>query len=164
MFPSASIVSDVETSRGSVTGKYLPSTQQYFVVLPTINDAIGRPVVTTVVALSADDDQRTPVPFRPEVMEPTQMTVAASVAGSSDVSGCILAIRGSVLQAVGVVGSTAIEDCREGRFRLATQGYVQFGVQFEKLPNVRTRDGIWHEGGVFGRAQVWAILKGPNST
>ncbi|HEV8634518.1 MAG TPA: hypothetical protein VG370_09825 [Chloroflexota bacterium] len=147
-----------EDASGAGGATYEPSQGGPVLALPSILDAIGRPVVAVTVVLDQDDDPLTPAPVRPDRNEPTQLTVVAHPAGELAPSGCTLAFREGRLRAVATLGAATIEECEQGVVRLADGGGLDFWLRYDKLPNRRSRDGAWREGAVFGRTSVWTRL------
>src|SRR5436309_2966315 len=82
-----------------------------------------------VVSLSTDDDTRTPGPLRAMSGEPTQLTVAATAAGTQQPDGCVLAVRGQGLQAVGALGAATPESCQQGKLQLRDGSELTFVVE-----------------------------------
>jgi hypothetical protein len=163
VFPSQPAVAEVRDS--ARTGRVLydpakPGLRRSVLTVPPIRDAVGRPVVLPIVALTTDDDVRTPGPLRPSGVEPTRLTVAAASPEEGTPTGCVLAIHEGDLRVTGPLGGASLEDCRAGRIRVEGTGTLAFAVAVDMLPNYRTRDGSWREGGVFGRTEVWIDLTG----
>jgi hypothetical protein len=163
VFPSQSGVADVRDSGRAARVLYDPANpalRRSVLNVPPIRDAVGRPVVLPIVALTVDDDVRTPGPMRPGESEPTRLTVAATLPEESTPVGCVLAIREGDLRITGALGAATDDDCRAGLVRVEGMGTLAFAVAVDVLPNYRSRDGSWREGGVFGRTEVWIELTG----
>lgn len=148
---------------GAVRARFLPSQTDRGVALPILRDAIGRPVVSAFAVFSTDDDPTIVGPLRPEIGEPSRVTLLATTAGSEEVAACVLALRGRELRAVGAVGSADLEGCQAGLVRLPDDRGLSFEVTYDELPNYRARDGGWREGAVLGRTELSVALKaGPS--
>jgi hypothetical protein len=143
---------------GASQATYEPSQGRPVLALPSVRDAVGRPVVAVTVVLDQDDDPLTPGPLRPDLSEPTQLTVVAHPPGESPPSGCTLAFRDDRLRTVATLGAATIDECERGVVRLPDGGGLDFWLRYDKLPNRRSRDGAWREGAVFGRTSVWTRL------
>jgi hypothetical protein len=154
-FPSEEAEAELRNSASVV---YAPALQSRQLPLPPLLDAQGRAIVAGLVTLGTDEDALTPGPFRPEAAEPTRLTVSLSAAGSEQLAGCVMAVTSGTLHAVGAIGPSLAEECETGLLRLPSGSTAAFAVRFELLPNYRSRDGAWREGGVFGRTEVRVAL------
>jgi hypothetical protein len=143
---------------GASQATYEPSQDRPVLALPSVRDAVGRPVVAVTVVLDQDDDPLTPGPVRPDESEPTELTVVAHPPGESPPSGCTLAFRDDRLRTVATLGTATVDECERGLVRLPDGGGLDFWLRYDKLPNRRSRDGAWREGAVFGRTSVWTRL------
>lgn len=158
-FPSPEQVVELRGAKGSVSVSYLPGKTQPVLPLPPISDALGRPRVSAFVVFTSNDDPRTPGPLRPQAGEPTQLVIAATVALSNGVVGCVLAFDGPDLTALAGLGGAPIDDCRSGTIRIEEVGALAFAVSLDELPNYRALDGSWRPGGVFARTDVRIALR-----
>jgi hypothetical protein len=157
-FPSPERFADVE-ARSAASAVADVRLNSSVVVPQPLVDALGRPVVSVVLALGADVDVRTPAAGRPRVAEPTQVTLAATSAGSTALAGCVLASRDGALTAVSVLGPATLGECGSGLVRLPSGQAVAFALLYEQLPNFRANDGSWLEGGVFSRVEAKVALQ-----
>jgi hypothetical protein len=163
VFPSQPDLDALRGSAGAARVLYDPSNpaqRRTVLNVPPIRDAVGRPVVLPIVALSVDDDVRTPGPVRPGEGEPTRLTVVATSPEEGTPAGCVLALREGALEVTAALGAATDEGCRAGLIRVEGMGALAFALSADLLPNYRSRDGSWREGGVFGRTEVWIALTG----
>jgi hypothetical protein len=164
--PTATVVFPIEASggglgAGSVQVVYEPKLPVRQLPLPPFTDAQGRAVVAGLVTLGVDNELQTPGPLRPDLVEPTRLTIALSSVGGDRIAGCMLSIATGSLRAVAALGPSQTDECQAGLLRLPGGGEANFTVRFDLLPNYRSRDGAWREGGVFGRTEVHVELTVP---
>lgn len=163
-FPSSQHFDQVASTPRSVGVVYRPSRREAVLPIPPMSDAVGRPIVAGVVALAAEDDPSTPGPKRPHPLEPTQLTVAVTVSEAEGLIGCVVALRGTDLEATAGLGGATVETCQDGVIPLPDGQIVAYAVKTDPLPNYRARDGVWYEGAVFGRTEVRVTVRaGPTA-
>ena len=138
---------------------YQPAANRRVLPLPPIRDALGRTLVAAVASFEAENQPSTPEPLRPSSDEPNQVTLAASAAGADDIAGCVLAVRGEGIEAIGSLGPATVGGCQGGTIGLSAGGSLAFTLDYELLPNYRSRDGAWRVGGVLGRTIVGVALR-----
>jgi hypothetical protein len=161
-FPSDAAYTAAANAPGAGKVTYTRTQDRRVLPVPSIKDALGRASLAVVVTMGQEDDPRTPGPFRPDAAEVTQLTIAASAPGVADPSGCVLTVAGAQeLRATGAFGAAEVGACQAGRLGLPSQGAVSFGVKYDLLPNYRSRDGVWREGGVLGRTEVIVAAGAP---
>lgn len=154
-FPSDSTFAALSGGAGVGKVTYTRAQDRRILPVPPIKDALGRASLAVVVTMGQEDDARTPGPYRPDAVEVTQLTIAASAPGQVEPSGCVLTIAGaSELRATGAFGAAEVGACQGGRLGLPSNGAIGFAVRYDLLPNYRGRDGVWRDGGVFGRTEV----------
>lgn len=157
-FPNSDRVNELHTTNGVRGILYQPGrTEQTLAPAPLVN-AVGRPIVSVVISFGADQDAVTPGPMRPDGKETSSVTVFAIGDGPGQSGACSIAMRQDVLQTVAVSGLATPDDCADGQIRLAG-AVVSYALSTDLLPNHRTRDGTWREGGVLGRSEVYVVFK-----
>lgn len=157
-FPNDQAFTQVASAPGAVRVVYQPDRSGRVIPLPAIQDALGRSLLFVVATLGADDDTRTPGPFRPDPLEVTEVTLLASgQTDGGDPSGCLLSLGGAKeLRTTGTLGSATIGDCQEGTIPMPGGQAVAFRLRYDMLPNYRGQDGAWRDGGVLGRTEIVA--------
>jgi hypothetical protein len=156
-FPNDAAFTEVARTSGAARVVYTPTSDRRILPMPAIQDALGRSLLFVVVTVGAEDDTRTPGPYRPDPTEATRLTVLASSQDPTDPAGCILTLGpSSELKATGTLGGVDLSHCQAGRIPVSDQEAVAFRVRYDLLPNYRGRDGAWRTGGVLGRTEVVA--------
>jgi hypothetical protein len=154
-FPSEGAFDATAGAAGAGKVTYSRAVDRRVLPVPPIKDAVGRSSLSVVVTLGQDDDARTPGPIRPDAVEITRVAIVASAPEDADPSGCVLSVGAATeLRATAAFGAAAVADCQAGRLSLPSGSAVSFGVRYDLLPNYRSRDGGWREGGVLGRTEV----------
>lgn len=156
-FPSADRSAALARQPGAIVATYANGQSARVIAPPALKDAMGRPVVAVVVTFGVDEAFGTPAPLRPQIVEPTQVTLTGLGADGRS-SSCVLGFRGDVVQAVGATGPATLDECANGQLRAPSGDIVGFALDYDRLPNHRTRDGAWRPGAVFGRTVVTAVL------
>jgi hypothetical protein len=156
-FPSADRSAALARQPGAIVATYTSGQSVRVIAPPALKDAVGRPVVAVVVTFGTDEVFGTPAPLRPQIVEPTQVTLTG-LGADGRTGSCVLGFRGDIVQAVGAMGSAALDGCANGQLRAPSGDVVGFAVDYDRLPNHRTRDGVWLPGAVFGRTVVTAAL------
>jgi hypothetical protein len=154
-FPSEGHVEAIRSAVGVTSAVYEPATAQWFTLPNPIRDATGRSKIVPTVSLGVASKPTVAGPLRPDDTEPTQVTVAAIVAGEQLVPSCILAYGPDALEVLGASEPATVEGCLAGEISLPGGDLLNFAVRYDELPNYRARDGAWRIGGVFGRTEVW---------